>query len=392
MSPRIGPRGITIQDVQHLAANGRNPTSSPAYQPSKPTYQPPTPPVPAFNAELLAAMMAGLPAPTFGDKYGGYSTQSMMNQAALGYALNWQDVANLAASKQASLAAPLEEGLNKVYATNAANQAFRTAVEPRTNPPAPMLPFNLGSNKPRNPVIEDANARTLASRQARMNASNNQAYASSQAQYDAQVLPYEQLALSIRETPISQLARQALTNIYGVDPNVARATFTEQTDLDYAKLMKESNLAAQGIDFSMSEAEMIYNAGGPQALKDYQDQKTYEAMNGTPTEQAKAQQDLIDAQNAPIDQGIFDSYGVRPKDITNADTATVRAMFVDPAFLSTWIQPSLALLDASNGNPGKTGADIAGQQAQAYLVAHPGDMLRAKTLAAIIAEFDFLSR
>jgi hypothetical protein len=384
MSSRIGPRGITIQDVQHLAANGRNPTSSPAYQPSKPTYQPPTPPVPAFNAELLAAMMAGRPAPTFGDKYGGYSTQSMMNQAALGYALNWQDVANLAAAKVASLSAPIETNLGKAYDSAQGYYDFAKEIAKGKEK------YNTPSSYVADFVVQRQTAE--ANRQAALAKYKSDADAKAMSDYNSQVLPYEQLASTIQETPVSQLARQALTNIYGVDPNVARATFTEQTDLDYAKLMKESNLAAKGIDFSMSEAEMIYNAGGPQALKDYQDQKTYEAMNGTPTEQAKAQQDLIDAQNAPIDQGIFDSYGVRPKDITNADTATVRAMFVDPAFLSTWIQPSLALLDASNGNSGKTGADIAGQQAQAYLVAHPGDMLRAKTLAAIIAEFDFLSR
>jgi hypothetical protein len=171
---------------------------------------------------------------------------------------------------------------------------------------------------------------------------------------------------------------------------VARATFTEQTDLDYAKLLRDSELAAQGIDFSMSEGEMIYNSQGPEAYRVYQEQKTYEAMYGTPAEQAKAQQDLIDSQYAPVDAEILDEWGITPKEVTGADAETVRALFLDPEFLSTWIRPSVELLDASNGVT--SGADIAGQQAQAYLKVNPNDYLRARTLAAIIAEFDFLSR
>jgi hypothetical protein len=177
---------------------------------------------------------------------------------------------------------------------------------------------------------------------------------------------------------------------YGVDPNVARATFTEQTDLDYAKLLRDSELAAQGIDFSMSEGEMIYNSQGPEAYRVYQDQKTYEAMYGTPAEQAKAQQDLIDSQNAPADADIFNNYGIRPKEVTGADADTVRALFLDPEFMSTWIRPSLEILEANNGN--LSGADIAGIQAGKYLEQNPNNMLIARTLEAIIAEFDFLSR
>jgi hypothetical protein len=63
---------------------------------------------------------------------------------------------------------------------------------------------------------------------------------------------------------------------------------------------------------------------------------------------------------------------------------------LDPEFLSTWILPSVEILDANNGV--KSGADIAGQQAQAYLALNEGEILKARTLAAIIAEFDFMSR
>jgi hypothetical protein len=113
-------------------------------------------------------------------------------------------------------------------------------------------------------------------------------------------------------------------------------------------------------------------------------------MYGTPAEQAKAQQDLIDSQNAPADADIFNNYGIRPKEVTGADANTVRALFLDPEFMSTWIMPSIEKLEANNGN--LSGADIAGIQAGKYLEQNPNNMLIARTLEAIIAEFDFLSR
>jgi hypothetical protein len=387
MAPKIGPRGITIQDVQRVANNGLPKEDTTPYQQGRPTYQPPTySSTTAYNPELLAALMAGQAQPSYGQKYGGFPTRDMLNDAALGYALNIRDIGDYAASQQATLAAPLEAGLQKTYDTNTANQAFRTAVER----PAQPKPWNIDFYKPRNLVIEDANARSLAALQARTKAKNDEAFAQATKEYNAQVLPYEQIAETIYGTPISQLARQALTTQYGVDPNVARATFTEQTDLDYAKLQRDAELAAQGIDFSMSEGEMIYNTQGLEAYNDYRDQKTFEAINGTPAERAKAEQDLIDSQNAPIDADILAIYGVAPKEVTNADADTVRAIFTDPDFVAKWVMPSFELLDASNGN--YTAAEIAGKQAGAYLEANPNDLLKAKTLAAIIAEFDFRAR
>jgi methylphosphotriester-DNA--protein-cysteine methyltransferase len=332
--------------------------------------------------------MAGQAQPSYGEKYGGFPTRDMLNDAALGYALNIRDIGDYARSQQAALSAPLEASLQKTYDTNTANQAFRTAVEPQKAPPVRSNLFDLA--KPRNVVIEDANARSLAALQARTKAKDDEAFAQLTKEYNAQVLPYEQIAETISGTPISQLARQALMTQYGVDPNVARATFTEQTDLDYAKLQRDAELAAAGVDFSMSEGEMIYNEGGVEAWNKYRDQKTFEALNGTPAERAKAEQDLIDSENAPIDADILANYGIAPKEVTNADADTVRAMFTDPDFVAKWIMPSFELLDASNGIT--TAAEIAGKQAQAYLEANPNDILRAKTLAAIIAEFDFYAR
>jgi hypothetical protein len=394
MAPKIGPRGITIQDVKRVANSGMpKEEEDKSYQQSGATYTPPTySSTPAYNPQLLAALMAGQAQPSYGEKYGGFSTREQLNDAALGYALNLRDIADYAKNKAAELSGPLESELTKVYdsadaynnfaaeiAKGRAKQSdFRSAIGDTTQPSAIM-------DFARQQRIKAESDRRRAVAKYRTDA--EAAYTSG---FNTQVDPYLQIANTIYDTPVSQLARQALTTQYGVDPNVARATFTEQTDLDYAKLQRDAELAAQGIDFSMSEGELIYNSQGPEAYRVYQEQKIYDAQYGTPTEQARAQQDLIDSQNAPVDQGLFETYGIRPKEVTGADPDTVRALFLDPEFLSTWILPSVEILDANNGV--KSGADIASQQAQAYLALNEGEILKARTLAAIIAEFDFLSR
>ena len=387
MAPKIGPRGVTIDDVQDVATNGIRQTVTTPYRSARFENA-----QPAYNPELLAALMAGQAQPSYGEKYGGFPTQSMLNQAALGYALNIRDIGDYAGYKAAELNAPLERELTSVYDSADGYDAFAAEIAKGRAARDEKL-GGAFRTKPMNLTSEFANAQRAKAeedRQASIAKYRSDAEAAYTSGFNTQVSPYQQIAETIYDTPISQLARQALTTQYGVDSNVARATFTEQTDLDYAKLLRDSELAAQGIDFSMSEGEMIYNSQGPEAYRVYQEQKTYEAMYGTPAEQAKAQQDLIDSQNAPADADIFNNYGIRPKEVTGADADTVRALFLDPDFVSSWIRPSLEILEANRYD--ESGADIAGQQAQAYLEQNPNNMLIARTLAAIIAEFDFLSR
>lgn len=386
--PKIGPRGVTIDDVQNVATNGIRQTGAATYESA---YKPTTSPS-AFNPELLAAMMAGQPAPTYGQKYGGFPTQSMLNQAALGYSLGFQDVAKLAEEKASSLYAPIGYRLDSDIASADGYDLFAKEIA-KGRAKQSNIRSAFGENQP-SAIMDLAGqqrAKAEADRQASIAKYRSDADAQFTADYNTQVSPYEQLASTIRQTPVSQLARQALINQYGVDPGVARATFDEQTDLDYAKLQRDSELAAQGVDFSMNEAELIYNAGGLEALQFYQDEKAYNAMYGTPAEQAQAQQDLVDAQNAPIDAEIFNKFGVTPKEI-NADTETVRSLLTNPDFVLSWITPSLEMLESLDGKSRFTTEDIAGRQAQAYLEQNPQDLVTARALAAIIAEFDFYSR
>ena len=386
MAPKIGPRGVTIDDVQDVATNGISQTGM------KATYESAyNPKQPAYNPELLAALMAGQAQPSYGEKYGGFPTQSMLNQAALGYALNIRDIGDYAGYKAAELNAPLERELTSVKDSADAYDLFAKEIA-KGRAKQSNIRSAFGEKQPSSimDLAGQQRAKAEADRQASIAKLRSDAEAAYTSGFNTQVSPYQQIAETIYDTPVSQLARQALTTQYGVDPNVARATFTEQTDLDYFKLLRDAELAEQGIDFSMNEGELIYNARGPEAYRVYQEQKIYEAMYGTPAEQAKAQQDLIDSQNAPADAEIFNNYGIRPKEVTGADADTVRALFLDPDFVSSWIRPSLEILEANKYE--ESGADIAGQQAKAYLVQNPNNMLIARTLAAIIAEFDFLSR
>lgn len=387
-SSKIGPRGITIQDVQRVADNGLPKDT----RESQYVYAPPSQSTSAYDPKLLAALMAGQAQPSYGEKYGGFPTREMLNDAALGYALNIRDIGDYAGYKAAELNAPLERELTSVYDSADGYDAFAAEIAKGRAARDEKLGGSFRP-KPMNLTSEFANAQRVKAeqeRQAALAKYRSDAESAYTSDFNTQVDPYQQIAETIYGTPVSQLARQALTTQYGVDPNVARATFTEQTDLDYAKLLRDSELAAQGIDFSMSEGEMIYNTQGVDAYNSYQERKIYETMYGTPAEQAKAQQDLIDSQNAPADADIFNNYGIRPKEVTGADADTVRALFLDPEFMSTWIMPSIEKLEANNGN--LSGADIAGIQASKYLEQNPNNMLIAKTLAAIIAEFDFLSR
>lgn len=394
MKPKIGPRGITIQNVKDVATRGLPKTGTESdslpYETGAATYASTSQPKPqAFNSQLLAAMMAGQPTSTYGEKYGGFPTQSMLNQAALGYALNWQDVADLAESQQQSLTVPLEAKLNQGLRSAQGYEDFAKEI-------AKSRAKDLENQN----FFERMNPKTfLAQTQAAQNEAKRKAAVEKYAtdfetqfttDYDRQALPYEQVASAIRETPISQLARQALISQYGVDPNVARASFDEQTDIDYAKLQRESDLLAQGIDFSKTEAERVYDTFGLEVYNEWQQDKANEAIFGTPAQQEKARQDTIDAENLATDLVIEDTYGIRPSQISNVSPDTVRSIFSDPTFVETWIRPSLDRLSENDGL--ETGQEIAAQMAQEYLATNPNDLLRAKALAAIVAEFDFLAR
>jgi len=125
MAPKIGPRGTTIQDVMNVATNGAQPVQSQyVYAPTPPTQ-------PATTAFDYASLLAGQPAATYGQKYGGMPTAEYAKAMIIGGAQQARSVGELAAL-QASIAnqklidqsyTDLTSGTNKLY------PSFRARLE-----------------------------------------------------------------------------------------------------------------------------------------------------------------------------------------------------------------------------------------------------------------------
>jgi len=130
MAPKIGPRGVTIQDVQNVATNGSKAGKSQyVYAPADTT---------ATTPVDYAALLAGGPAPTYGQKYGGQPSGEYARQMILGAAMQRKSIGDLAALQAATaqqdltskFASDLLAGTNKLYPT------FRTQFDQPLTPPS----------------------------------------------------------------------------------------------------------------------------------------------------------------------------------------------------------------------------------------------------------------
>lgn len=134
MAPKIGPRGVTIDDVQDVATNGirqagATPYRSARFEPAQPT---------ATTPVDYAALLAGGPAPTYGQKYGGQPTGEYAKQMILGAAMQRKSIGDLAALQAATaqqdltskFASDLLARTNKLYPT------FRTQFDQPLTPPS----------------------------------------------------------------------------------------------------------------------------------------------------------------------------------------------------------------------------------------------------------------
>ncbi len=117
MAPKIGPRGITIEDVQNVANNGISQKDGTSYKSiSKPT---------ATSPVDYAALLAGGPASTYGQKYAGQPSGEYARQMILGAAMQAKSIGDLAAMQAATNRSQLESKFtsdllsrtNEVYPT-----------------------------------------------------------------------------------------------------------------------------------------------------------------------------------------------------------------------------------------------------------------------------------
>lgn len=448
-SSKIGPRGITIQDVQRLVNNGLPKDTGKTqyfYAPTQSTQ-------PAFSAIDLASMLASKMQPGAGQKYAGYPTASMLQDAILGSALNFKDLGSYAATQANILGEPaqnaylaaldssdpksllstqlrgnqslLRQGISKdpyVSAAQAAydKQASGSGFEMGLG--GPTYSSYMGMSIPTGYSIDfdqttsgkDAQARLAAAQYAAqmkllknvygdttftgglndrlesnaLEQAKTQAETTRQAAFQSSgALRADEIARSIQDVPVSQLA-QMMASSYGVDPNVARAMFGAQTDIDYARSQAALEAANSGVDTGMTEAEMILTYEGPEALIQWQQGKAAAALYGTPEEQAQAAQDENDAQTAIFDLQVQTTYGVSPKSVTGVDPEIARQLFMDTNFTG-WIDAGIAELQNADGT--KTADQIVGEIGSQYLTAKPMGKVEAIALVEILSNWKFLA-
>jgi hypothetical protein len=449
MAPKIGPRGITIQDVQRVANSGLpkdTGESQYVYAPTQSTQ-------PAFSAIDLAAMLASKMQPGAGQKYAGYPTASMLQDAILGSALNFKDLGSYAATQANILGEPaqaaylaaldssdpksllstqlrgnqslLRQGISKDPYVSAAQAAYdktmsSTGFAPGlggatySNVMGMSIPtgYSLGSSMTASG--KDAQARLAAAQYAAqmkllknvygdttftgglndrlesnaLEQAKTQAETTRQAAFQSSgALRADEIARSIQDVPVSQLA-QMMASSYGVDPNVARAMFGAQTDVDYARSQAALDAANSGVDTGMTEAEMILAYEGRDALIEWQQGKAAAALYGTPEEQARAAQDETDAQTAIFDQQVQTTYGVSPKSVTGVDPEIARQLFMDTNFTG-WIDTGMARLQNADGT--QTPDQIVAELGSQYLTAKPMGKVEAIALVEILSNWKFLA-
>ena len=448
-SSKIGPRGITIQDVKRVANNGLPKDTDETqyfYAPTQSTQ-------PAFSAIDLASMLASKMQPGAGQRYAGYPTASMLQDAILGSALNFKDLGSYAATQANILGEPaqaaylaaldssdpksllstqlrgnqslLRQGISKdpyVSAAQAAydKQASGSGFEMGLG--GPTYSSYMGMSIPTGYSIDfdqttsgkDAQARLAAAQYAAqmkllknvygdttftgglndrlesnaLEQAKTQAETTRQAAFQSSgALRADEIARSIQDVPVSQLA-QMMASSYGVDPNVARAMFGAQTDIDYARAQAALDAANSGVDTGMTEAEMILAYEGRDALIEWQKGKAAAALYGTPEEQAQAAQDENDAQTAIFDQQVQTTYGVSPKNVTGVDPEIARQLFMDTNFTG-WIDAGMAELQNADGT--KTADQIVGEIGSKYLTAKPMGKVEAIALVEILSNWKFLA-
>ena len=118
---KIGPRGITIEDVVDVANNGIRQTSATPYRSARFENAQPT----ATSPVDYAALLAGGPASTYGMKYAGQPSGEYAKQMILGAAMQAKSIGDLAAMQAATNRSQLESkfasdllsGTNKLYPT-----------------------------------------------------------------------------------------------------------------------------------------------------------------------------------------------------------------------------------------------------------------------------------
>lgn len=317
MAPKIGPRGTTIQDVMNVATNGSQP-SEPQY-----IYSPPT--QPATTAVDYAALLAGQPAPTYGQKYGGMPTAEYAKAMIIGGAQQVRNVGELAAMQaqqaQQRLNTYYEPLLEKEFDVNPINKPRYFLKDPVTS----TNPYN--SNE-----VGSTNKNTfgqIVNNYLAQSDTEEKFTPLIERDYNVEVQPYQDLATNILNIPLSEYARQIATQRYGYDPALAQGLFDQSVDIQ-ALQDQQTLFGLQNPSLSMTPEERIRQRYGEVGLDLYNQQQAEASLYGTPTEQTAIEQQ----QYAEVDTNLFGVYASTPAEVLPKDPNLARSYMADETFLA----------------------------------------------------------
>lgn len=351
MVPKIGPRGTTIQDVMGVAQNGAQPVQS------NYVYAPPSTQPPATTAIDYAALLAGQPAPTYGQRYGGMPTAEYFKALNIGAAQQARSVGELAQMQalqaNADLTSYYKPLVEKQYDTNTQllNQPLLDPSKYTTQGYGPtwfedtarnkqdaygayMDRMNLLDLTPNEeggyePVIRGA-AKKFEPEMTR--------------DYNTQVQPYTDLANNILSVPLSEYARQIAVQRYGYDPALAQGLFGQGVDIQ-ALQDQQTLYGLQNPQLSYSPEERILQYEGQEGLDRYNRQQAEASLYGTPTEQTALEQQ----QYAEVDTNLFGVYASTPAEVLPENPDIARAYMTGESFLTDFQSGVAAISSAPLG-------------------------------------------
>lgn len=360
MAPKIGPRGTTIQDVMNLAQNGAQPVES------NYVYAPPSTQPPATTAFDYASLLAGQPAPTYGQKYGGMPTAEYAKAMIIGGAQQARSVGELARMQ----AEQATQGIDTYYTPFAAEEFDANPI----NKPRYFLKDPVTSTNPyQSNEVGSTNKNTfgqIVNNYLAQNATDEKFRPLIERDLATQVQPYKDLADNILNVPLSEYARQIATQRYGYDPALAQGLFDQGVDIQ--ALQDEQTLyGLMNPQLSYSPEERILQYEGQEGLDRYNYQEAQRSLYGTPTEQTALEQQ----QYAEVDTNLFGLYAVTPAEVLPENPDVARAYMTDQNFLAQFqtgvtlmaatqpgISPNVAanefLLKYANENPDPVGIRI----------------------------------
>jgi hypothetical protein len=368
---KTGPRQTTVNDVRRVAQYGRS-AMTPSYASVDPRpgglSSAPTPfSMPQTALQDIQAGIIGGPGAGYGEKYGGFPTQSDYLNAIKGEAFGTRELAALARqraeqaianreteyvppvsaelSRSASMAgvrpgalvseadrAKLMGGYERVqeFGRGPEYQAARERGSYQGYSPNDLMRMAYESMLGA-PEMTPEQQRTAAdiAVQEEVNLPGTQRYG--QFLQSAEVEQPRQMADLIEQTPLSEYARQIAQARYGMDPALAAGLFGPKMDMDYAKLQDDYDRFNRGF-VQLSDAEYIFDNYGPEAYDQYRQARADAALFGSESEQRSALNQQIEEENLETDLQIEENYGFRPSMVSGQDTETVRQAFYDTNF------------------------------------------------------------